>query len=71
MELTLNTALLAVLGVSVAVNGWFMREVWAEIKSLRHSRHEHAQWLAEHGVRLDYVEEELRGLRGLKPEGSP
>lgn len=58
--LDLNTALVAVLGVSLAINGWFLKEAWGEIKSLRASRHEHAQKLTEHEVRIGHVEQELR-----------
>jgi hypothetical protein len=52
-----NGILVAVLGASVSINGWFLRQVWSEVMMLRKSRHDHANLLTEHAIRLKHLEE--------------
>lgn len=42
--------------VTLAVHGEQLRSQAIEIRSLRDDRHEHAEIIHEHGIRLDYLE---------------
>lgn len=54
-----QSALVAVLGVSTAVNGFFLREAWRELRELRAADRAREVALAEVTARVDVISSAL------------
>jgi hypothetical protein len=50
----------------LAIVAFFLRQTWEEIRSLRVSRHEHANVLATHTAQIANLDDDLRRLQTIE-----
>jgi len=64
--MTLETLFVSLNAFLLAIVTFFLKQTWDEIKSLRVSRHEHANLLTAHTVQIDNLNDDVQRLQAIE-----